>query len=558
MRTPEKSEKGNSMNTIAEELKKPHPHKCQRHPSVPKAFLSPFTQRRLVDIPRMPCSRLAVVKRNKQRRARLNAIFSLLFAYSHEITIFLRFFLSIYYSYFFEKPTSKCDVHARNLAKSLNELYTDPAPNTLLSYDMPHEFPLTRSVSTTTDIFSTGSNGGFTATNSNSHKSLRTFTPQPNKRPLYRQECQLQNGNFQSLSRDGSRDSLNDTGTNQTKGILMNRTKSKDELFMEFCRKAGQRPKPKDIYFIDHTPYDDVAQNDVFVVQNYATIRKNRRNSNVIEAAQKATNVYNSNQSLNYPRNNTNKAYATKNMFDGDGFGGSSERVFLNNSHDNYLLRSRGNSRDSNVYSSRTLPKDFLKRNVTYDMDEMDARRVTANGLFTPYNLSMTLPSTADAQVLSTPAPTPTPTSNIVNPTTDYYQKSFDTFANRNSRQRDANTGNEDTLSVQWPSAIPSSPRFGYTASYSPNTQRKPPPQMSTFYSQHFPRILKSSASRYSDVDYENTNCNSNGEIVDDTVLVKENEAFDTFDLDRLERERRKSHASLFEIDIDFGNGTPV
>lgn len=379
------------------------------------------------------------------------------------------------------------------------------------------------------------------------------FTPQPNKRTTYRQECQLQNANYKSLSRDGSRDSLHDGGAQQqTKGILMNRSKSKDELFMEFCKKAGQRPKPKDIYFIDPIPYDDVGRNDVFIVQNYATIRKNRRNSNYIEAAaQKPTNIYNSNQSLNYPRNNANKSYAAKNIFDTDPFGGSSEHTFLDNSNDNYLRRSRSNSRDSNLYSSRTLPKDFMKRSVAYDVDDLAARRISANGLYTPYNLSMTLPSTDAAAVLTPPQST--------NATTDYYQKPFDALANRNSRQRDANTGNEDTMSVQWPTAIPSSPRFGYAAFYSPSTQRKAT-QMSTFYSQHFPRVMKSSASnRFNDPDYENTDIrNSCEELVDDSVLVNENDSFDTFDLDRLERERRKSHASLFEIDVDFGNGTPV
>lgn len=451
--------------------------------------------------------------------------------------------------YFFERPTSKCDMHAKNLAKSLNELYTDPAPNTLLPFDGSHEFPLTRSVSTTTDIFSTCSNGGFPATNSNSHKSLRTFTPQLNKRTVYRPECQLSNANYKSLSRDGSRDSLQDTGTNPTKGILMNRTKSKDELFMEFCKKAGQRPKPKDIYYID-APYDDAVRSDVFVVPNYATIRKNRRNSNMIDAAQKPTNLHNSNQSLNYPRsNNTNaKMYGGKTLFDANMFGGSSDR-FLNNTNDNYLQYNRSNSRDSNLYSSRTLPKDFLKRNIVTYEEDLSGRRISANGLYTPYNISMTLPPT-DPPILTTPT-----TANIAS--TDYYQKSFDTLANRNSRQRDANAGNEDTISVQWPSAIPSSPRFGYTTFYSPSTQRKPT-QMSTFYSQHFPRILKASTGRFNDAEYENGSHCGSMEMVDDSILVAEKETFDTFDLDRLERERRKSHASLFDIDVDFDNGTPV
>lgn len=477
--------------------------------------------------------------------------------------------------YFFEKP--KCDVHQKNLAKSLNELYTEPAPSASYPFDLPNEFPLTRSVSTTTDIFSNcGSAGGFTTTNSNSHKSLRTFTPQLNKRNR-QMDCQLQNRNYKSISRDGSHDSLNSGGITMTKGILTNREKSKDELFMEFCKKAGQRPKPKDIYFIDRATYDDAAEKEVFVVENYATIRKNRRNSN-LNGIQKSTNINNSNQSLKDSNNAINikkSSYPLNNLFDSERFGGSIERTaaFLNNSRDNYFSQNRNNSRDSNLYSSRTLPRDFLKRNFDYDGDDYNNRRVTANGLFTPYNASMTLPGT------DTP-------KRISNETTDYYKKSYDTLASRNTRQRDAHTGSEDALSVHWPNAIPGSPasfsnRFNYNTQYSPNTQRKPA-LMSTFYSQHFPRTLKQPTpvhkinvftddnnktgdimSHFNDNsginEYENELAHNNHiENGNGSTNGDGNDEFGMFDLDRLERERRKSHASLFEIEIDFENGTPV
>lgn len=480
--------------------------------------------------------------------------------------------------YFFEKPIPKCDTSQKNLAKSLNELYTEPA---LFPYDLPHEFPLTRSVSTTTDIFSNCS-GGFTPANANSHKSLRMYTPQLNKRPMNRQkhqqESDMQNCNYKSISRDGSHDSLNDTsGMTINKGILTNREKSKDELFMEFCRKAGQRPKPKDIYYID-TTYDGAAEKDVFVVENYATIRKNRRNSN-LSGTQKVTNVYNSNQSLKDLNNSSNggkKSYPMNNIFDTNSFGGSTEgtSIFLNGSRDNYFSNSRNNSRDSNLYASRTLPRDFLKRNIDYDLDEFCNRRISASGLYTPYNMSMTLPLT-ETTTISAP-------KEFTDPTTDYYKKSYDTLASRNSRQRDAYTGSEDALSVQWPNAIPGSPasfsnRFNYAPSFSPNTQRKPA-QMSTFYSQHFPRRLKqqqSSVNKVAFFPHESTSIsvntqsryNDNGEYENGAQASNENgngsssggsEECATFDLDSMERERRKSHASLFEIEVDFANGTPV
>lgn len=359
-----------------------------------------------------------------------------------------------------------------------------------------------------------------------------------------------------------------------------------DELFNEFCRRAGSRPKPKDIYFID--TYDGAADNDVFVVENYATIRKNRRNSN-LSGAQKITNVYNSNQSLK-DLNSSNaaaaaaastatatsetgsrKSYPMNNLFDSNSFGGSTERAttFLNGTRDNYFSQSRNSSRDSNIYASRTLPRDFLKRNIAYDMDEYSNRRISANGIFTPYNVSMTLPST-ESTTISAP-------KEFTDRSTDFYKKSYDTLASRNSRQRDAYTGSEDALAVQWPNAIPSSPaipgsaRLNYvpspSTSFSPSIQQKKPAQMSTFYSQHFPRQVKQSpinkvrffanerAARLNDDAemYENGSSacteNGNGSSNDDLV---------TFDLDRIERERRKSHASLFEVEVDFENGTPV
>lgn len=487
----------------------------------------------------------------------------------------------MWHRYFFEKPTSKrhtSHVSPKNLAKSLNELYTEPAPSTLFPNDLSHEFPLTRSVSTTTDIFSNCS-GGFESENTNPHKSLLMYTPQLNKRAMDRQqqECSMQKINYKSISRDVSHDSLNDTTAIKNRGILTNREKSKDELFMEFCRKAGQRPKPKEIYYID--TYDDgPTEKNVFVVENYATIRKNHRNSNV-SGIQKVTNVHNSNQSLK-DLNSINAAgkrtYPTNDLFDSSNFGGSTERkaALLNGSQDNFFLHSRNSSRDSNLYASRTLPRDFLKRNIDYDLDEYCNRRISANGIYTPYNLSMTLPLTENIQTISAP-------KEFTDPTTDYFKKSYDTLASRNSRQRNAYTGSEDTLSVNWPNAIPGSPasysnRFNYCPSFSPNTQRKPA-QTSTFYSQHFPHQVKAQASvnKVSFFPHERvsasrpntqSNCNDNAEYEHGTQTEIENgngspsSGSDecAFDLDRIERERRKSHASLFEIEVDFANGTPV
>lgn len=446
-------------------------------------------------------------------------------------------------SYFFEKPAQKCDVHQKNLAKSLNELYTEPAPGTLFPYDIQNDFPLTRSVSTTTDIFS-NSSGGF----GNSQKSLKALTPQPNKR-MYNGHNSIER-NYRSVSRTGSRDHL--------EAPSCFRTKSKDELFSEFCKKAGQRPKPKDIYFIDRSAIDDEAEGNVFLVDNYATIRKNRRNS-------KSSNLCNSNLSLKDINNINakNTSFVPTNIFDADSFGGSTERsaAFLNNRVNNYFSQSRSSSRDSNLYQSRTLPRDFMKRNVefVFNDDIVSGRRVSASGLYTPYNNSMTL----------TTAPT-APKAVATNMGTDenYYKKSFDPLASRNSRQCDAYAGSEDTLSVHWPNAIPGSPssfsnRSQFRANqmgtlYSPHAN---PKRMSSFYSQHFPQPPKKQQTLVAS-DNENDGIVGGVECVrdlDDGGSSGGSEDYGTFDLDRMEKERRQSHASLFEVDeIDFVNGTPV
>lgn len=366
----------------------------------------------------------------------------------------------------------------------------------------------------------------------------------------------------------GSRDSLNDICGAATKGILTNRNKSKDELFMEFCKRAGQRPKPKDIYFIEKSPFDHTAEESVFVVDSYGSLRRAHRGGQIMQPVnmRKSSNIYNSNQSLKDVNNiNSKKSYPIKNIFDADSFGGSTDTaaMFLNNRVDNYLAQQRNNSRDSNLsmYQSRTLPRDFMKRNVDYgyEDDRWSGRRVSASGIFAPLARNM-----SSSSIAGQPPPfiAITPDANktyncgsadmVAANTEDYYKKSYDALATRNSRQCDAYTGGEDTLAVQWPNAIPGSPssfssRSQYRVHNGTVYQNAPPPRMSTFYSQlhtHKQQPMRNESNEENDA------------VGGDTTSAAGSEEYGTFDLDRIEKERRKSHASLFEI--DFVNGTPV
>lgn len=299
-----------------------------------------------------------------------------------------------------------------------------------------------------------------------------------------------------------------------TKSILSTKkTKSEDELFNEFCQRAGYRPKPKDIYVIESDPRDD--EKSVIIVDNYASLRKCRRNSGAAMSNNiRKANAFNSNSSLN-----NSKSYP-KNMFDSDG-GSSTDGRFLNNHIDNNTYFERNNSRDRSMYQSRTLPRDFLKRNVEFADRVAVERRVSASGVYRP-------PASRDD---------------------DYYKKSYDTLALRNSRNRDAYSGGDDSVSVHWPNAIPGSPS-GFSARSqfrirSGSLYRQPPsagthPQ---YYSQHQlhvdPLQQQSESSARSQ-------------------SPSENEDFGTFDLDKIENERRKSHANLFQVDFNFDTGTAV
>uniref|UniRef100_A0A1B0G1Z4 Uncharacterized protein n=1 Tax=Glossina morsitans morsitans TaxID=37546 RepID=A0A1B0G1Z4_GLOMM len=219
--------------------------------------------------------------------------------------------------YYFERPANKCNLHAhaKNLAKSMSELYnncerlspmvtaTPPPPPSLTALqakdmnhttlprppeqfsDLPQEFPLTRSISTTTDIYtysndrlshmahvsesnnsrdynrkrnvatSTRCNNIDTETqtigssnNNNKTKSTNFKTQQldnnySEKRP--------KNRNGTATARENQCENEDDVEVSQSLcGLRRGIKKTKDELFEEFCKRAGVRPKPKNIYYI--------------------------------------------------------------------------------------------------------------------------------------------------------------------------------------------------------------------------------------------------------------------------------------------------------------------
>ncbi|XP_012156445.1 uncharacterized protein LOC101448979 [Ceratitis capitata] len=205
--------------------------------------------------------------------------------------------------YYFEKAQQpKCNLHSRNFAKSLNELYTEssadlppPPPSTIkmggtsqtlprmspMQYaqfgrDFMQDFPLTRSVSTTTDIFPSHNSRHTTqhVVERKSRRNMATNTQplDPATVTLSESERGDESENEKNHRRrrqlaDSQSDSYYDDDEPQRLcGLKRGIRKTKDELFQEFCKRAGMRPKPKNIYFIA-SEEDTVATSDDEVLQ---------------------------------------------------------------------------------------------------------------------------------------------------------------------------------------------------------------------------------------------------------------------------------------------------
>lgn len=404
--------------------------------------------------------------------------------------------------YYFEKP-QKCNLHSKNLAKSLNELYTEPAP-TFSPFDLPHEFPLTRSVSTTTELFSNSTNNINNNTNINNNIPPTTYNPNEQSPTITTTTLEKRNKKNQTNVEEdySSRDSLNDIcGLSRT--ILGKGRKSKDELFNEFCRKAGMRPKPKDIYYIEDNSRNDEEEN-IFIVDNYATLTKNRRNS-FMEPRKRNSNFSLRTLDKVYP-----KSLFALDRCDSDQW----------NNYSDHYLSNKSNSRDLNVYQSRTLPRSFMKRN--YDMDN--------NAFHREHRRSLGFEGSSYKNFYSS--------ENMLHKSFDEMNMAVN-FA-RSSKQSNSN------LQVQWPTAIPTSPSgFSAKSTYGYNDQ-------TGYYSKYnFCRPQQQQQPHHQQQRYKDYS---------QPPPHQPHGFYGTFDLDRIERERRKSHASLFEasLEYDIVNGTAV
>lgn len=199
---------------------------------------------------------------------------------------------------------------------------------------------LSRSVSTTTDFFQNFANEG---TNGDNDKDL----------------CNMGKNN---LLHDHS--TIMDTDTNNNV--------NKEKLFGEFCKKAGPRPRPKNIYYVQDDTNED--ENNIFIIDSQSNVQRHQQQQQPLQHHRQ----YQS-QHFNYP----NTLEIPK--FSQNQLNQSLRDVNFHLNDDERHKQRRSDNPNSNYYGySRTLPRNFMKRK--YDInDNLTNRRISAGGLYAPF-----------------------------------------------------------------------------------------------------------------------------------------------------------------------------
>nr|NP_001400987.1 stargazin-like protein [Drosophila melanogaster]AAZ52506.2 stargazin-like protein [Drosophila melanogaster] len=427
--------------------------------------------------------------------------------------------------FYFEKPAvSKCNLHSRSFAKSLNELCTDtsvssthvpapllpsaadPLPAPALFADLPQEFPLTRSVSTATEIYPASSSAPAPPSAQMKRKQQRNMATNTNTK--------ISNNPPSSNSQMADQSRLC--------GLKRGLRKTKDELFQEFCRRAGMRSKPKNIYYISggdeaeeeeqedqakreevpddpHRDDDDDADGDdhgfrqfnrmeeehLYVVGDHAQLVVPRRTSMCVDSMGQPLRRLNSNLSLH-----------TDLSFPGTG-GYPGMRMSL--------------PQPADLGQSRTLPRCFLRQSS----DSLASQGYPLGS--SQQRFSQLMLNQQQNRFVSSTLTLP----QVVAPKSQ----------------------------VQWPTAIPSSP-----SNYSNGYQQHPQPI--------YPAPTSGSGAPGTTASVSGPPKFQRGYAFDDQQR-RSSFVSDAFDLDEIERERRRSHASLFGMGqvrdpYDLINGTAV
>jgi hypothetical protein len=221
-------------------------------------------------------------------------------------------------------------VHSKKFTKSLNELYTDPAPDVPFNYRIT--MPITRSVSTATEI--------------NDHNS--PTTPSANQNTKTKSTSTLK-----ELTNDMCGIRKNSSTSTSTQSPM------EEKLFQEFCKKMGPRPKPQTIYYIDNDEGGFQNDDDIFIIDN-----SNRRTVNSCDRRKSiGTNDYD--DRIARVREKQKQQHLQRQPFS---LPTNRSLCDLDKIYPENYLNFKENSSNLNVWNKNTrncntLPRNFLKNN---------------------------------------------------------------------------------------------------------------------------------------------------------------------------------------------------
>ncbi|EDW00488.1 GH11838 [Drosophila grimshawi] len=434
--------------------------------------------------------------------------------------------------FYFEKPAaSNCNLHSRSFAKSLNQLCVEPAvlapdtspadqrplPPAAMFADLPQEFPLTRSVSTTTDIYTSAA-------------SPKTHMQHKHRRNM------ATNTQTQKL-----RDNYEEQAARLC-GLKRGLRKTKDELFQEFCKRAGIRNKPKNIYYISSEEADDVPQSQL------PQTSKRRRSQN------------------GYHKNDDDDADGDEHGFQEFRSGPSldDDHLFVVTDHAQ-LVHPHGMA--ASMYMDPMLPTlRKLNSNLSLHTQASNMWAWPEQRLTSEHNQSRTLPRSFMRQ----PAGSQDSLGSQLSSYSPGHQRISQLMQHQHQQQQHQLHPQNRYLStltllhgeeaqikaqpqpqaVQWPTAIPSSPS-NYVNGY-------PHPQ--PLYTPAIAVPVSSSSNTSHPAKFQRAYA------FDDAHRRGSLAIGEAFDLDEMERDRRRSHASLFggtgvaqkREQYDLINGTAV
>lgn len=363
---------------------------------------------------------------------------------------------------------------------------TNSNPRTMFPFDLPQEFPLTRTVSTSTDMNQTSDSelnycGIFMKHVVNKSTSSSSTAANTGSRRISTTTKGILKGQVVGGSSSGKATEdmpINQqnkkaatAGTAKQKRVALGR--SKEDLFNEFCKKTGRLIKPKNIYYIDDRHRDHGHQDE-----EEEELQRLKDHIVVVNPREYQTRL--SQQSLNQMRRSKS--------FQADL---SQDHQPLYYSH---FDRRAVSPRNLMMYQSQTLPRNFMKASQSQlQIPHISRQCVPGNG--------------------------------YVN------HRSFDNFLNvmhtvesrYYPQQHHLHPLHQQQQQHNWPKCIPTSPSaFASRQSYGSG----PPNRMGNMYQ---------SASRES-LGKVNVGGHEFG-----------GGGGGAFDLDKIEQECRMSHASLFQ-----------